>query len=294
MTPIWLNNVIYRVSFPHVLWCQFADAMIRFLRSTGRRSAAARLAEQARLAGFVRDDAAPAGVLPSGVLASGTTLRIEQTFHPADDDAEESTIGPPRSPAPSALPAEQAKASNPSRDDRATIATSQELGMTPPDKTQDAEAAKGGFSVKDYATEVGYRTAALQLTKRMRSLLADALTQHLKGKARTAKRQAILDVLDGPAGGPLVAMLLSGLLPQVAGLVGQDGARVNRLAEELRLYAGVSLTSDLLDGLFGLLAPAKEALTQVLSGLPDAVPLMQGGRADVIEMARAGVTTRAM
>ena len=43
-------------------------------------------------------------------------------------------------------------------------------------------------SAKDFGVNVAYRTAALQLTKRTRGLLADALTQHLKGKARATKR----------------------------------------------------------------------------------------------------------
>jgi hypothetical protein len=72
-------------------------------------------------------------------------------------------------------------------------------------------------SAKDFGVNVAYRTAALQLTKRTRSLLADALTQHLKGEIRTSKRQMIVEVLDGPMGGPLVAVLLSGVLPKAAG-----------------------------------------------------------------------------
>jgi hypothetical protein len=124
-------------------------------------------------------------------------------------------------------------------------------------------------SAEDFGVNVAYRTAALQLTKRTRSLLADALTQHLKGEIRTSKRQMIVEVLDGPMGGPLVAVLLSGVLPKAAGILGQSGPKMERLAEELRLHAGVSVSSDLVDGLFGFLGPAREMLAQALSGLPD-------------------------
>lgn len=152
-------------------------------------------------------------------------------------------------------------------------------------------------SAKAFGSTVAYRTAAMQLTKRARGLLADALTQHLKGKARTAKRRVILDLLDGPVGDPLVALLLSGVLPQVAGLVNQRGPKVDRLAEELRLHAGVVVANEVMDGLFSLIGPAKDALSQALSGLPDggALPQESGGRCDVIDMrterARAGATT---
>jgi hypothetical protein len=147
---------------------------------------------------------------------------------------------------------------------------------------------------KTFAAEVAYRTSALQLTKRMRGLLADALTQHLKGKARAAKRKMLLDLLDGPMGGPLVALLLSGVLPQVASLIGQDGDKVARLAEELRLHAGVTVTSELVDGLFGLLGPARDALSQAMAGLPDVRALPEGGRRAVLDMEteRAKVAVR--
>jgi hypothetical protein len=148
-------------------------------------------------------------------------------------------------------------------------------------------------SAKTYAATVAYRTAAIQLTKRMRGVLADALTQHLKGKARASKRQMLLDLLDGPLGDPLVAALLSGLLPQAAGLIGQNGDKIGRLAEELRLHAGVAITSELVDGLFSLLGPAKDALTQALSGLPEVVGLQEpNGRAAIfdIEPERAKAT----
>ena len=148
-------------------------------------------------------------------------------------------------------------------------------------------------SAEDFGVNVAYRTAALQLTKRTRGLLADALTQHLKGKARASKRQVVLDLLDGPMGGPLVAVLLSGVLPQAAGLIGQNGAKMDRLAEELRLHAGVSVASDLVDGLFGLLGPAREVLTQALSGLPDVAPLQEGSRGGVVlDMERVGAAVR--
>ena len=148
-------------------------------------------------------------------------------------------------------------------------------------------------SAKDFGVNVAYRTAALQLTKRTRGLLADALTQHLKGKARAAKRQVVLDLLDGPMGGPLVAVLLSGVLPQAAGLIGQNAAKMDRLADELRLHAGVSVASDLVDGLFGLLGPAREVLTQALSGLPDVAPLQEGSRGGVVlDLDRAGAAVR--
>ena len=168
----------------------------------------------------------------------------------------------------------------------------------PKPKTETAQVSttpdkKLSDSAKDFGVNVAYRTAALQLTKRTRGLLADALTQHLKGKARASKRQVVLDLLDGPMGGPLVAVLLSGVLPQAAGLIGQNGAKMDRLAEELRLHAGVSVASDLVDGLFGLLGPAREVLTQALSGLPDVAPLQEGSRGGVVlDLDRAGAAVR--
>lgn len=128
-------------------------------------------------------------------------------------------------------------------------------------------------SAKEYGVSVAYRTAAMQLTKRTRGLLADALTQHLKGKVRAAKRRMVLDLLDGPVGDPLVAILLSGILPQAAGVLNQRGAKVDRLAEELRLHAGVVVASGLMDNLFALLGPARDALTVALSGLPDSATI---------------------
>lgn len=135
-----------------------------------------------------------------------------------------------------------------------------------------------------YGSEVAYWTAAIQLTKRGRGLLADVLTQHLKGKSRATKRQMVLDLLEGPAGGPIVALLLSGLLPHGAALIGQKGAKVEHMSAILRLHAGVTVASDVADKLFEWAMPAKDAITQAFAGLPDAPALSDTKRGEVHDL----------
>lgn len=133
---------------------------------------------------------------------------------------------------------------------------------------RETEPTPARTSLKADGIEVAYRTAAAQMSKRTKAQLVKALLRRFPESERAGIGRHLTALLDTDLGEALVAVALSSALPQVGGLLGQRGPKIERLGHELRLQAGVVVATAVADELLDALSPLAEVLRQ----LPDPAP----------------------
>lgn len=144
--------------------------------------------------------------------------------------------------------------------------------MTNPGVAGVAAEPEKGFkeTLKEDAVEIAYRATAWQLTKRMKAVIVEMLSERVPEAERGTFAAQLRDLMETDVGDVLTGMLFSLALPYGAGFIGQNGPKVERLAHEMRLHAGTVAASGIADKLIDRIG---KPLVESLKALPDPMPV---------------------